>query len=192
MAHDAENLLHGRSSGVDNAVASINKPIINKSGMPPEISALQAPEPITLAVGLSHQESFTAPMVSKVREAWQTDKHYHEGVFIEIDHLVTESASAINRFDSDRLGLMMKENHRLLKIIGVSTAEPDKMVQVALDYGALGGKLTGGGGGGSMSDLDKELTERPESFTPWFKLEWERLRHHPLVEQYQRQTFISG
>ena len=28
----------------------------------------------------------------------------------------------------------------------------------------------------SPADLDREMVERPERFTPWFKLEWERLQ----------------
>ena len=28
----------------------------------------------------------------------------------------------------------------------------------------------------ALDDLDRELAEQPDQFTPWFKLEWERLR----------------
>jgi isopentenyl-diphosphate delta-isomerase len=34
----------------------------------------------------------------------------------------------------------------------------------------------------SPDTLDAEMTARPQTFTPWFKIEWERLRReHPQV-----------
>ena len=47
----------------------------------------------------------------------------------------------------------MNENHTLLQKIGVSIPELDKMVKIARESGALGSKLTGGGGGGCMIAL---------------------------------------
>jgi hydroxymethylglutaryl-CoA reductase len=34
--------------------------------------------------------------------------------------------------------------------------------------------------------LDAEMAQHPERFTPWFKMEWERLRNHPLVTGYRK------
>jgi mevalonate kinase len=47
----------------------------------------------------------------------------------------------------------MDENHLLLQKIGVSCKELDYLVNVAKEQGALGAKLTGGGGGGCMTAL---------------------------------------
>ncbi len=33
--------------------------------------------------------------------------------------------------------------------------------------------------------LDEEMAETPDRFTPWFKMEWERLRDHPLIQIYR-------
>ena len=51
------------------------------------------------------------------------------------------------------LGPLMDENHRLLSEIGVSTQLLDRACKVARDSGALGAKLTGGGGGGCVVAL---------------------------------------
>jgi mevalonate kinase len=47
----------------------------------------------------------------------------------------------------------MNENHRLLQAIEVSSKELNHLVEIALDQGAYGAKLTGGGGGGCMVAL---------------------------------------
>ena len=44
----------------------------------------------------------------------------------------------------------MNINQGLLNAIGVSNWELEEMIQIARKHGALGAKLTGGGGGGSI------------------------------------------
>ncbi len=34
----------------------------------------------------------------------------------------------------------------------------------------------------SLEDLDRELTDTPEQFTPWLHLEWHRIRQHHLEQ----------
>lgn len=47
----------------------------------------------------------------------------------------------------------MWENHGLLRQLGVSTERLDALVDAARQAGALGAKLSGGGGGGCMVAL---------------------------------------
>ncbi len=56
----------------------------------------------------------------------------------------------------------MNENHTLLQCIEVSSKELDFLVDLARNNGALGAKLTGGGGGGCMVALTpgKTLQEK--------------------------------
>ncbi|MEZ8221313.1 galactokinase [Candidatus Fervidibacteria bacterium JGI MDM2 JNZ-1-D12] len=49
-----------------------------------------------------------------------------------------------------RLGEMLTEHHRWLRVLGVSTPKLDALVEAALNAGALGAKLNGSGGGGCM------------------------------------------
>lgn len=49
-----------------------------------------------------------------------------------------------------RLGEMLTEHHKWLRVLGVSTPKLDKLVDAALEAGALGAKLNGSGGGGCM------------------------------------------
>ncbi|NLA65587.1 MAG: mevalonate kinase, partial [Leucobacter sp.] len=51
------------------------------------------------------------------------------------------------------LGETMRETHRLLQGIGVSSAALDALVDAAASAGALGAKLTGGGIGGCIIAL---------------------------------------
>jgi mevalonate kinase len=57
--------------------------------------------------------------------------------------------------DLETLGEMMNINHALLCAVGVSNEPIDKMVYAAREAGALGAKLTGGGGGGCIVAISK-------------------------------------
>ena len=52
----------------------------------------------------------------------------------------------------------MNLNHGLLNTLQVSTPELEQLVMIARESGALGAKLTGGGGGGAMIALCDNVT----------------------------------
>ncbi|MGT2935952.1 mevalonate kinase [Streptococcus castoreus] len=60
---------------------------------------------------------------------------------------------AINQKDKAAIGQFMIQAHDCLKAIGVSVSKTDQLVAVALEAGALGAKMTGGGLGGCMIAL---------------------------------------
>ncbi len=57
------------------------------------------------------------------------------------------------------LGPMLRENHELLREIGVSTPELDQIVAFACANGASGAKLAGAGGGGLVLALSESPAE---------------------------------
>ena len=62
-------------------------------------------------------------------------------------------AAALVAADYAELGLLMNICHGLLNAIEVTTPELDSMVSIARAAGAVGAKMTGGGGGGSIVAL---------------------------------------
>ena len=103
-----------------------------------------------MVVGMTGREGLTAATVARVRQAWEKDRKLYEGIFDEIDGLVLKALQAIRDQDMVRLGELMNVNHGLLNALQVSTPELEQLVTLARDAGALGAKLTGGGGGGSI------------------------------------------
>lgn len=54
-------------------------------------------------------------------------------------------------FDHKEFGRLLREEQRILRdLVGISTSKIDRMLQAAIAYGALGGKINGSGGGGCM------------------------------------------
>jgi hydroxymethylglutaryl-CoA reductase len=160
LAFSCEKLAHERPSGVDNTVATYGQTIIYKRGDPPHMEPLNAPRPIPIVIGLTGVESLTAVTVSKVYRAWERNRVLYDRIFDEIDSLAGQAIDAIKADNLEQLGELMNINQGLLNALQVSSWELEELIQIARGNGALGAKLTGGGGGGAMIALCPDNQER--------------------------------
>ncbi len=160
LAFEVEKLAHGTPSGIDNTLATYRKFLLFKKGDPPLLKEVTAPKPIPIVLGLSGTESLTAAMVAKVRRQWENNRYLYERIFAEIDGLTLEAVKLVESYDLSQLGELMNICQGLLNALGVSNWEVEELIQIARDNGALGAKLTGGGGGGSMIALWPDVPER--------------------------------
>ncbi len=158
LAFECEKVAHGTPSGVDNTMATYGRFLLYRPGKPPLVEPLEVERPIPIVIGMSGVESLTAKTVAHVRTAWKRNKTLYERIFDEIDSLVLQGVEAIRSYDLEQLGELMNINHGLLNALQVSSWELEELIQIARDNGAVGAKLTGGGGGGSMIALCPENT----------------------------------
>jgi hydroxymethylglutaryl-CoA reductase len=160
LAFRCEQVAHGTPSGIDNTVATFGQPLIYRKGDPPQIQTLSIPEPITFVIGMTGVESLTAKMVARVREGRERNRDVYDTMFKGIDAVAGQAIEALRRFDLQRLGELMNVNQGLLNGLQVSSWELEELIQIARENGALGAKLTGGGGGGSMIALCPDSSEK--------------------------------
>jgi len=159
LAYESEKIAHGNPSGLDNTLACYAKPLVFRPGDPPLVEPLNIRKPIPAVIGITGREGLTAKTVGRVREAWRQDKKLYERIFDEIDTLVLSAVKAIQDEDIEALGELMNINHGMLNALQVSTPELEQLVEIARKNGALGAKLTGGGGGGSIIAICNGATE---------------------------------
>jgi mevalonate kinase len=151
IVYEVERLHHGTPSGVDNTVIAYGQPVYFKRGQTPQPFAIGAP--FTLAIGDTGIASPTKVAVGDVRAAWQREPARYEALFDEVAAVVEAARQTIAQGKVDQLGPLMDENHRLLREIGVSSGELERLVEAARSAGATGAKLSGGGRGGNMIAL---------------------------------------
>ncbi|MGH8307296.1 MAG: hydroxymethylglutaryl-CoA reductase, degradative [Gammaproteobacteria bacterium] len=156
LAYECERVAHGTPSGIDNTVATYGQPLLFCRGDPPLIRPLKFRQPLPMVLGLSGVESLTAKTVGRVRQAWERNQALYERIFDEIDTLTLQGLEAIEAYDLTQFGELMNICQGQLNALQVSSWEIEEMVQIARDNGAVGAKLTGGGGGGSMIALCPE------------------------------------
>jgi hydroxymethylglutaryl-CoA reductase len=159
LAFESEKVAHGNPSGLDNTLACYGKALVFRPGDPPLIEPLNIREPIPAVIGMTGYEGLTAKTVGRVRDAWQQDKKLYERIFDQIDALTLRGIQAIQDNDLPTLGQLMNICQGMLNALQVSTPELEKLCDIAREHGALGAKLTGGGGGGSIIAICSGDTE---------------------------------
>ena len=153
LAFECECVAHGTPSGIDNTVATFGKPLVYRKADPPVIRPLELAKPITFVIGMTGVEGLTAKMVARVRDGRERNPDVYDTVFRGIDAVTLQALEALKQYDLERLGELMNICQGLLNGLQVSSWELEELIQVAREHGALGAKLTGGGGGGSMIAL---------------------------------------
>jgi mevalonate kinase len=142
----SEKVIHGNPSGLDNAIAAYGGVRYFQRGV--SLEPLAVATPFSLVVGHSGEPGSTRETVAAVAALHKGRTAETEEHFREIAALVESARDAIELWDLETLGECMTEAHAHLQWLGVSTFALDRMVDAALEAGALGAKLTGGGGGG--------------------------------------------
>ncbi len=159
LVYRTETIFHGTPSGIDNTVIAYEQPVCFTRGQPAEI--LRESASAILVIADTGHPSKTRDTVAAVRHGWLADPAHYEALFEEIGATVREAREALMAGEAERLGRTMNHNHGLLCALQVSSPALDGLVEAARKAGALGAKLSGGGGGGCMIALATEATREP-------------------------------
>jgi hydroxymethylglutaryl-CoA reductase len=154
IAYEGEKVFAANPSGIDNTVATYGRPVWFERGGDPACEWIRIkPSPLWLVIGNSGMPSRTRVEVERV--ARFSEKH--PGLFADLlkdaTRLGREARVALEGGGGKGLGALMNQGHALLQQVGVSNERLDEMVEFCRQQGALGAKLTGGGGGGCMLAL---------------------------------------
>jgi len=148
LVFEAEKIVHGTPSGIDNTVVAYEMPVYFVKGQNPE--TFEPGKLFRLVIGDTGIEASTKKTVANVKKAWQNEPGLMEGYFDEIEKITRNGKIAIENGNAEQVGELMDKNHELLNSIGVGHKILEELVEMAREKGALGAKLTGGGGGGNM------------------------------------------
>jgi len=158
IAYEGEKAFHGNPSGIDNTLANyggIKKFIRGKTPAENVFQDVPIKYQMNIVISYSGKLSKTAKMVANV----QTYKEKHPQEFDEMcrkeTSIINEAEKALLDKSLNTLGELMNGNHELLRELGVSYSVNETVISHLLDAGALGAKLTGGGGGGTNIGLFK-------------------------------------
>jgi mevalonate kinase len=164
IAFEAEKAYAGTPSGIDNTASTFGGLLWFKKNMiygSNEIERLKIKKPVEIVIGSTGLVANTKAMVEGVAQRKAREPAKYNPIFKRAGEIASEGKKALLDFDLATVGKLMDESHSLLQEIGVSSKELDYLVDLAKRKGALGAKLTGGGGGGCMVALtpSKKLQE---------------------------------
>ena len=153
IAFECEKINHILPSGIDNTVASFGKAVFYNKNEPINVLSKKYSKSLPIIIAMSNSPSKTSDLVTSVAKTRNKNKEMYEKIFQQMGEISQQGFDVIKKRDFNQLGDLMNIYQGLLNSIGVSTPELESMIDIARSSGALGAKLTGSGGGGSIIAL---------------------------------------
>lgn len=160
LTFNVERIHHGTPSGIDNTVVSYKRPVFfaraggeRPQRMQPLLETFEPAVPLHFLIADTGLKAPTHEPVGDVRRLWLADPPHWEAVFAACGRIAQDARQQIEAGNLPAVGRLMIQNHALLQQMTVSAPILDQLVDAALQAGALGAKLSGGGRGGNMITL---------------------------------------
>ncbi|MFB0506365.1 MAG: mevalonate kinase [Thermodesulfobacteriota bacterium] len=166
VAWEGEFAYHGTPSGVDNTASCYGGLMLYQlKDDQKNIERVQVTRPIEVVLGNSGVTADTSALDGFIDKDKERDPALFSARLKTIHAQALEVKKGLEANDLEKVGAIMSENHKILIDMGLSHETLIYLCNLALEKGALGAKLTGGGMGGYMVALTpgKDLQERVAS-----------------------------
>lgn len=151
---EGEFAYHGVPSGVDNTASTYGGLMVYQvKGEQKRFENIQLPKPIEVVLGNSGVTANTAELDGFIMKEKKQDPELFTSRIKTITDQSYEMKKALEAYDLKKVGEIMTENHKILINMNLSHDILVYLCKLAIEKGALGAKVTGGGRGGYMSAL---------------------------------------
>lgn len=147
LVQTAENMAHGRASGVDARAVGACRPLLFQAGRTREL-AIGCDS--LFIVADSGVPGSTKEAVAMLREEFRGRTGARESFVSRASELAEAGRRALADGEPEEFGTQLTDYHELLRAARLSTDRIDALVEAALKAGSLGAKITGGGLGGCV------------------------------------------
>lgn len=151
LTNISEKIVHGNPSGIDTSVIVMETNLYYVKGK--QLDPFHFKLDAYLIVAHTGSQSQTKDAVRDVRLLIEKNPKKYRPIIDELGNIAYRGKRAMEGNNPIELGNLMTRAHFLLDKLSVSNEKLNKLVDISLDNGALGAKLTGGGRGGSMIAL---------------------------------------
>ena len=149
VAWQGEFPYHGIASGVDNTASTYGGLLLFQVRNGKQyFEKIQTPAPFEIVLANSGITANTALLDDFIDQQKKNDPALFSSRLNTITGQVHDMKKALEAGDFEKVGKIMSENHKILGKIGLSHEILDHLCRLAVENGALGAKVTGGGRGG--------------------------------------------
>jgi mevalonate kinase len=157
-AHEAERLFHGTPSGIDTGLALLAGLYLFRPDPPRLPAARRLPgRELPLVVGALPRRAETGELIRRLRERMEAGQRRTARLLGELGDIARRSGELLEDGPQgpagERLALLGElawQAQERLAALKLSTPELDALLEQGRRAGALGGKLSGAGGGGAF------------------------------------------
>ena len=148
ISMESERVIHGNPSGVDVFIGVEGGVyLFRKDGSKKRVN-LSAP--IKLIVVNTAISRSTSNLILKFSSYRKVLPAFFDGVVKASSYVAVLGSDYLSKGMLSEFGLLMNYQHVILSFFGVSCKSLDDIVNLSIEGGALGAKLTGAGGGGCV------------------------------------------
>ena len=157
VAWQGEFPYHGVASGVDNTASTYGGLLLfYLQNSQQHFEKIKTPKPFEIVLANSGITANTAALDEFIDRQKKDNLELFTARLKTITAQSREMKKALEEGDLEHVGRIMSENHKLLIDMDMSHEILDTLCKLALENGALGAKVTGGGRGGYMVALTPE------------------------------------
>ena len=154
IAWEGEFAYHGIPSGVDNTASTYGGIMIYQvKNDQKSFEKIRIKKPFEVVLGNSGITANTSALRGITEKQKESDPELFENRLKTIISQAYEVKDGLEKGDLAKVGAIMTENHKILIEMSLSHEKLISLCNLALEKGALGAKLTGGGMGGYMIAL---------------------------------------
>ena len=168
FANIAETHAHGSPSGIDSLTVNSDKPVWYQREE--SVKYIETKGDFHFIVADSGSEADTKTAVGTVKELMKATPQKIERTMNHLGEITYQVRESLESSSKQMLGYLLNEAQKELVTLGVSNSRLNAIINLALEEGALGAKLTGAGNGGCIIALaknelhSKQLTDKLLSF----------------------------
>jgi mevalonate kinase len=151
---EGEFAYHGIPSGIDNTASTYGGLLqFRVEGKEKSFERIEVRDPLRVVLANSGVTADTSTLNDFVLGLKDADPGLFDQRMAKITGQSMAMKEALEDFDLETVGSLMTANHEILIDMGLSHEKIIELCERALDLGALGAKVTGGGRGGYMLSL---------------------------------------
>ncbi|MHA1150594.1 MAG: mevalonate kinase [Promethearchaeota archaeon] len=150
IAYEMEKIHHGKPSGIDNIVCTFGNLLYFKNR---QFTFLNYPKNLNILISYSNIQHSTHKAINKIKNLKENNPKLINSIFKKIGKISDAALLELKKENLKKLGFLMNKNQDLLSKLEISNEVIDKIINISLDNGAYGSKLTGAGLGGCVISL---------------------------------------
>jgi mevalonate kinase len=150
LAFKMEEITHGTPSGIDNTICTFAKTIIFQNGIYRYISI---PKQLSILITYTNIKHNTKQAVSNIKKLKEKQPFSITKIFEKIGSYTEIAELELLKGNLVEVGDLMNINQKLLEELSLSNNVISEIINLAINNGAFGSKITGAGLGGCVITL---------------------------------------